>query len=180
MLVLLFSLIFFAAVCGILVMAAWSDWHSLSIPNHLSLALVGIFLLGAILPESAFPGVHFIPGLIGGAVVFFLLMLLYALGAMGGGDTKLAGAMALLAGTSHFSLFLIVMVFSGGVLGLYALFARKYPETLIPKALENNSWLSKLRAGENKIPYALPIALAGIVTTCAKWLIPVFDTVFQG
>jgi prepilin peptidase CpaA len=175
MIELFFALFFTAATSAVLVTAAWHDWRGLMIPNHLSAALVGIFMLGAILPASIWSGIPFVSGLIGGAVVFFLLMLLYAVGAMGGGDTKLAGAFGLLAGTSHLGLFLLVMAFSGGVLAVYALLARKNPEKLIPARFADNSWLSQLKGGQNKIPYGLAIAVGGIVTIAVKWLVPALN-----
>lgn len=176
MIEILFAFLFFTATSGVLLMAAWHDWRGMIIPNHLPGALVGIFLLGAILPDSVFGGIPFVSGLIGGGIVFFVLMLMYASGAMGGGDTKLAGAFGLLAGTTHLGLFLLVMAFSGGILGLYALFARKHPEKLIPASWVENSWLGQLKSGQNKIPYGLAIATGGIITAFSQWILPVFSS----
>lgn len=165
-----FSFVFFIAASSLLMLAARSDWRNLTIPNEYSLALIGLFVLGAILPNALFPGVKLVPGLIGGGIVFGLTMILYSLKAMGGGDTKLAGAAGLLIGVGHIALFLLVMTLTGGLLGLYAFMTRKYPEKLLPSVPDRGSWLDALKQGQNKVPYGIAIATGAIVTLGVKWL----------
>jgi prepilin peptidase CpaA len=172
MLNLAFSLAFFSVASFFLLAAARSDWRGLIIPNEYSLALVGLFAMGVITPAHIFDGVTLVSGLIAGGIVFVFTIAMYAARAMGGGDTKLASATALLAGLSSFGLFLLVMTLSGGVLALYALATRKHGEKLLPASPTSGTWLARLKSGENKIPYGLAIAAGGIVALFHKWLMP--------
>lgn len=144
----------------------------MTIPNEYSLALVGLFALGAVLPNAVFNGVHLVPGLIGGAIVFIVTVILYAGRAMGGGDTKLAGAVSLLVGIGHIDVFLLIMALSGGVLAVYAILTRKHADKLLPASPVPGTWLAQLKDGQNKVPYGLAIAMGGICALASKWILP--------
>lgn len=174
MMIQLFLLfLFFIVATALLLLSARADWRGLIIPNEYSLALVGVFAIGVILPNSLFSGVSLTSGLIAGLLVFIFTIVLYAAKAMGGGDTKLAAATALLVGTSSLGVFLMVMGIGGGVLAVYALLTRKYGDKLLPLHPIPGTWLAQLKSGENKIPYGLAIALGGIVALFCKWIFPV-------
>jgi prepilin peptidase CpaA len=177
MLDLLFAFVFFAATMYLMGLSARSDWRGMIIPNEYALALVGVFALGFILPNSIFSGVTFMSGLIAGAIVFTFTIALYAAKAMGGGDTKLASAVALLVGTKYLGVFLLVMAFTGGFLAVYALLTRKHGDKLLPSSPPEGTWLARLKAGENKIPYGIAIAVGACVALFQKWLMPVFSGV---
>ena len=172
MLTIIFSFAFFLCASGLLVLSARSDWNGMKIPNEFSLALIGLFLFGVILPNSIFPGIKLFPGLIGGGAVFLVTMILYVGKAMGGGDTKLASAVALLVGVEYIGVFLLIMALSGGLLGVYALLCRKYAAKLLPTVPAPETWLAQLKDGQNKVPYGLAIASGGIATLAVKWLGP--------
>jgi prepilin peptidase CpaA len=177
---LIFACLFFSGAAFILVAAAVSDWRGMTIPNRYSFGLIGLFMIGAVLPDSVFDGVSVMSGLISGGAVFLVTLLLFASGAMGGGDTKLAGSVALLVGFDYLGLFLIIMAVSGGVLAAFALLVRKHPRFLPPTAatpegqekILDLSWLGQLRNGANKVPYGLAIAAGGIAVLFAQWLSP--------
>ena len=166
-----FAVILFIAASALLVLSARSDWRGLTIPNEYSLALIGLFLLGVLIPNTLFSGVKFVPGLIAGAVVFFITMLLYASKAMGAGDTKLAGATALLVGVGDIDIFLLVMALTGGVLAVYAILTRKHGDKLLPRTPVPGTWLAALKEGQNKVPYGIAIAAGGIAALADKWLL---------
>lgn len=165
------TLLLFACASAILVAAAVSDWRSLTIPNTYPLALLGVFLLGMTLPSPWFGGVDAVSGLLAGALAFMLTLLLYALRAMGGGDTKLVAAAALLVGLPHLGLFLVLMAATGGVLALYALLTRRYT-ALLPQTAGGHSWLTQMQSEGGKVPYGVAIAAGGIATLADKWLLP--------
>lgn len=147
----------------------------MTIPNSFSLGLVGLFLLGVVIPDSLFSGVELIPGLIGGGVVFLVTLMLYAGRAMGGGDTKLAGAICLLIGIGYLDIFLLTMSLVGGVLATYAILTRKHGDKLLPALPAPGTWLAQLKQGHNKVPYGIAIAAGGIAALYAKWLLPLFS-----
>ena len=101
------------------------------------------------------------------AVVFGAFAVLFALGKMGGGDVKLAGAMSLWAGPAYAVQLIVIMSLVGLVLSIIYATAYKF----------NWRWLAKFddgdetetvdkedkTPGKNKsIPYGVAIALAGI------------------
>ncbi len=143
------------------------------IPNLYSLGLLGLFVLGVVMPAPVFNGISLSGGLIAAGIVALLTVLLYAMNAMGGGDTKLATTAALLVGVSEVGLFLILMTSLGGLLAVYALVIRKHPEWL-PRSVEPEGvcWLSRLKQGVNKVPYGLAIAGGAIIALFDKWILP--------
>ena len=172
MLTIVFSLAFFFCASGLLLLSARSDWNGMVIPNEYSLALVGLFLFGVVIPRHLFDGISLIGGLTGGLLVFIVTIILYAGRAMGAGDTKLAGATALLVGTGYIGIFLLVMALTGGLLAVYALLTRKHGAKLLPAAPVPGTWLAQLKDGQNKVPYGLAIAAGGMVALAAKWVVP--------
>lgn len=173
MLETLITLLFFALATVIMVQAARCDWKGMQIPNRYSLGLLGLFIIGVMLPSSLFNGIHLISSLVAAGIVALMMVVLYAMNAMGGGDTKLATTAALLVGMSDLGLFMIVMTCTGGLLAVYALMIRKHPNWL-PQSVEPEGvcWLSRLKQGVNKVPYGLAIASGTLGALGAKWILP--------
>lgn len=172
MLNVVFSFAFFVCATGLLVLSARSDWKGMTIPNSYAIGLVGLFLIGVVMPHDVFNGIQLIPGLAGGVLVFVVTLILYAGNAMGGGDTKMAGATALLVGIGYIGIFLLVMALTGGALAVYALLTRKHGEKLLPASPVPGTWLAQLKEGQNKVPYGLAIAAGGIFALAGKWVLP--------
>jgi prepilin peptidase CpaA len=131
-----------------LLAASWCDLKSRTIPNQLNLAIALLAIpfwwsVGlALWPDAAIQ--------IGVALtVFALFAIAFALGAMGGGDVKLVGALALWLPFQAVVLLLFIMSVAGGVLTL-AMFLRH-------KLARNQ--------GQLEIPYGVAIAFGGL------WLI---------
>jgi prepilin peptidase CpaA len=132
----------------LLLAASWCDLKTRTIPNSLNLAIALLAIpfwwsVGlALWPDAAIQ--------IGVALlVFALFAIAFALGAMGGGDVKLVGALALWLPFPAVVLLLFVMSVAGGVLTL-AMYLRH-------KLARNR--------GQLEIPYGVAIAFGGL------WLI---------
>ncbi len=141
-----------------IILAAASDLATMTISNRLTLALV-----------AAFPLVAFFSGLplssAGWQVLTAFLVLTigiagFALGAVGGGDAKLAAAMALWIDPSLVFLWLLIMSAFGGVLTVTILILRRFH---LPVAFAGQSWIARLHSRDSGIPYGVALAAAGLV-----------------
>jgi prepilin peptidase CpaA len=131
-----------------LLAACWWDLRTRTIPNLLNLAIALLAI-----PFWWSTGLHLWPDAaiqIGiAAVLFGLFAIAFALNAMGGGDVKLIGALALWLPFPAVVVLLIVMSIFGGALTL-AMFLRHRLAG---------------RTGQPEIPYGVAIAFGGL------WLI---------
>jgi prepilin peptidase CpaA len=108
---------------GLLAVAAASDLATRTIPDQACIALA---LLG--LGVRLFTGITALALSAGVAVALFaVLVLAHARGALGGGDVKLAAAMALGLAPAQTYRFVVATVLAGGVLGLLHLALRRVP-----------------------------------------------------
>jgi prepilin peptidase CpaA len=131
-----------------LLAACWCDLRSRTIPNQLNLAIALLAIpfwwtTGlAIWPDAALQiGVA--------ALVFGLFAIAFAIGAMGGGDVKLVGAVALWLPWQAVLALLVLMSLAGGALTLAMVLRHRLAR----------------RQGQPEIPYGLAIAFGGL------WLI---------
>jgi len=136
-----------------LLVASWCDLKSRTIPNTLNLAIALLAIpfwwsIGlALWPDAAIQ--------IGVALlVFGLFAGAFALGAMGGGDVKLIGALALWLPFQAVIVLLFVMSVAGGLLTL-AMFARHR--------------LARAE-GRLEIPYGVAIAFGGLWVISERFL----------
>src|SRR5690349_18207187 len=112
-----FTGLLLALLAAILVFAAVTDLRTFTISNRLNLTialLAPIYWWSAAL--SPWPGVAIQLG--AGAAVFLLLAIAFYAGMMGGGDVKLAAAVALWFSPAVTLKFLVLMSLAGGVLTL--------------------------------------------------------------
>jgi len=79
------------AMVPLMLIAAWWDLKFLKIPNWLSMAVLGVFVVTGL---WGLPLDTFLWRLGIGAIVLVITFLLFAAGAIGGGDAKLAAALA--------------------------------------------------------------------------------------
>ena len=154
-LVLGFELLFIFCV----VYAMITDYRALHIPNMISIVLAGAFFPFALLAGPAIP---FLAHLAIAAVVFVLLFIFFALGWLGGGDVKLAGAIMLWAGPTHGGSFVVLFALLGGALALLLMSLRhalaQYPQIeTVPVLSKFSDW-----ARQGLCPYALPIGAAAL------------------
>lgn len=141
-----------------LAFAAISDLLTMTIPNRVSLIMVGSFAVLAPLSGVALPaiGMH----ALGAVIVFGICFALFALNVMGGGDAKLLSATALWFGLNESLLFLMTDVaIIGGLITLLILLVRAQSNTILAIGLPvpNSLLLAK------KIPYGIAIAIGGFM-----------------
>ena len=148
-----FTSILLLGLAAILVVAAAIDVRTFTISNGLNLAvalLAPLYWLSISLPLWPDVGIQ----LASGAIVFALLAAAFYAGMMGGGDVKLAAALALWFSPQSTIKFLVLMSLAGGIL------------TLVVMALHR--W--KRREGRPEIPYGVAIAFGGLAILTQRFL----------
>jgi prepilin peptidase CpaA len=137
----------------VLMAAAVIDVRTYTIPNWLNLAVALLALLFwwaialPLWPDAAIRlGVAF--------AVFALLALAFYLGMMGGGDVKLAAALALWFPPLATVKLLVIMSFAGGVLTLIMILVHR----------------AGRKEGRPKIPYGVAIAVGGWAILAERYL----------
>lgn len=138
--------------------AASSDLLTMMISNKLVLALiVGFFALAFLTGLSAAEiGSH----VAAGTVVLVAAFLCFAGGWIGGGDAKMAAAIALWFGFDQVLNYLLVASLLGGVLTLLMIRFRKEP---LPAILARQSWILRLHDMEAGVPYGIALAAAALM-----------------
>ena len=138
--------------------AASSDLLTMTISNRVSLLLIAGFLVLALASGMGLTtiGLH----MAAGAVVLAVAFTCFAMGWMGGGDAKMASAIALWFGFTHLLEFLIYASLFGGALTLLLLEFRRWP---LPYALNGQAWLLRLHHQDTGIPYGIALAIGALV-----------------
>jgi prepilin peptidase CpaA len=148
-----FTQILLIALAALLLVAAAIDVRTFTISNRLNLAvalLAPVYWLSIALPVWPDVGVQ----LAAGAGVFALLAGAFYAGVMGGGDVKLAAALALWFSPSSTLKFLVLMSLAGGVLTLGVMALHRFNR----------------REGKPEIPYGVAIAFGGLVILAQRFL----------
>ena len=142
------------AVLPLLLIAAgvW-DLASYTIPNTLSLALAGAFLLFAFAAGLPVAGLadHLGAGLIGLTLGFAL----FAFGFIGGGDAKLFAAVLLWLGLRDSLPYALAASVMGGALTLLLVSLRRMP---LPPQLAHRAWIARLHDPKGAVPYGVALA----------------------
>jgi prepilin peptidase CpaA len=149
----LFTEILLVALAAILVFAAAVDVRTFTISNRLNLTvalLAPVYWLSIALP--LWPGVGI--QLLAAVLVFALLAVAFFAGMMGGGDVKLASALALWFSPASTIRFLVVMSLAGGVLTIGVLVLHR----------------TRRRSGRPEIPYGVAIAVGGLAILAQRFL----------
>jgi len=144
------------ALSALLLAAAICDLARYTIPNAISLAAAGLFLVFAVAaPLSAGAiGWHLAAGLTGLVLGFGF----FAMGWIGGGDAKLFAAMALWLGFSDLLNYAALASLFGGALTLGLLLLRQLP---LPAGLAGQAWVARLHNAASGIPYGVALAAGG-------------------
>jgi len=140
-------------LAALLVIAAVIDVRTFTISNRLNLAVAALApLYWLSIPLTPWPDI--VSHLAAAAGVFVLLAAAFYAGMMGGGDVKLAAALALWFSPQSTIKFLVVMSLAGGVLTLVVL-----------------GWhRAKRREGRPEIPYGVAIAFGGLAILAQRFL----------
>jgi prepilin peptidase CpaA len=151
---------------ALMAFAAVSDLLTMTIPNRVSLLLVAGFLVMAWLTgmDWSVIGLHFAAG----GLVLLITFTLFALGWIGGGDAKLAAAVALWCGFSVLLDYLFVASLLGGQLSLAIIYWRS---AMLPEFMLKVNWITRLHHTKTGIPYGIALAAAGLMVypTTAIW-----------
>jgi prepilin peptidase CpaA len=137
----------------LLVVAAVIDVRTFTISNRLNLAvalLAPLYWWSVGLPLWPEVGIQ----LAVAAGVFILLAIAFYAGMMGGGDVKLAAALALWFSPAATLRFLVFMSIAGGVLTLGVLIAHRM----------------RKKPGKPEIPYGVAIAIGGLAILAQRFL----------
>jgi prepilin peptidase CpaA len=148
-----FTGLLLTSLAALLVVAAVIDVRTFTISNRLNLTvavLAPLYWLSIAL--SPWPGVAVQLG--GAAIVFVLLAAAFYAGMMGGGDVKLASALALWFPPASTIKFLVFMSLAGGLLTLIILVWHR----------------AKRREGKPEIPYGVAIAFGGLAILAQPFL----------
>jgi prepilin peptidase CpaA len=155
----------YALVCALaiaLVIAAVTDLRRREIDNWLNLAIA----LGAPLfwfaTDMSLLDVGFQLAL--AVVTFLVLLILFSLGQMGGGDLKLLTALALWIHPLWFMRLIVVMAMAGGLLTVVLWIAHK----------------AKKDKGKMAVPYGIAISVAGIWVIASQYLPELHRSGFLG
>jgi prepilin peptidase CpaA len=139
-------------------LAGTSDLLTMTIPNRVSVLLAAGFVTCGILvglaPFDA--ALH----LASGALVLAIGFALFAAGWIGGGDAKLAAAIALWLGFGSLLDFLLTAMVAGGALTLLILALRRIP---LPAFALGWSWAARLHDRRTGVPYGIALAAAALL-----------------
>jgi len=142
-----------AALAGLLITAAVTDWRRREIDNWLNLTIACMaplfWLATGIEP---WPGMAIQFGL--GLLILGIFSIFLMLNAMGGGDVKLLAALALWFAPVPFVRLLIEMSLFGGALTIIMLIRQKALKLL----------------GKPEIPYGIAIVFAGLLSIYERYL----------
>ena len=148
-----FTEILLGALALILVVAAVIDVRTFTISNRLNLTvalMAPLYWWSAHLP--LWPDIGLQVAVAAG--VFALLAAAFYMGMMGGGDVKLAAALALWFSPQSTLRFLVWMSIAGGLLTLVVLVAHK----------------ARKKPGKPEIPYGVAIAVGGLASLAQRFL----------
>ena len=142
----------------LLAVAAGWDIASFTIPNFLTLALLGAFVVFAFAAGLSFTviGWHLLAGILGLLIGFTL----FAIGHVGGGDAKLFAVMVLWLGLKDLMPYALIASVLGGVLALGLMLMRSWP---LPAFLARQAWVMKLHDSKAGIPYGVALAVAAFI-----------------
>lgn len=153
--------------------AAASDLVSMTISNKVSLALIAGFMVFALYMGMSAEQIAWHWAMF--AVVLVAGFVLFAFGAIGGGDAKLAASTALWFGWEHVMVYLVSAAFFGGLLTLLIIKLRSVP---LPDRLEKVDWIVRLHRADEGVPYGIALAVAAFtVYPNTPWMQHVIESV---
>jgi prepilin peptidase CpaA len=157
----------------LVIVAALKDITSYTIPNWISLALIGAYVPAAFAIGLPLPTMGLSLALAAGALILGVGM--FALNWIGGGDAKLLAAATLWVGWAGLAPFLLGTAMAGGALALMLIVVRKQPlQALVPA---NPRWLFRLASPGEAVPYGVAICVGALVAFAAS---PMAATLTRG
>ena len=139
-------------------LGAFCDLTTMTIPNRLSAALALLFPFAALaigMPVAVF-GMHVLAGL----VILAIGIVFFSRGWIGGGDAKLAAAVALWFGFDQMLPFIAYVGLLGGVLTFGILIYRSW---MLPAFAVRHEWMTRLHDKTVGVPYGIAIAAGAMI-----------------
>lgn len=149
------SLMLAVFVAAIVIAVAW-DIAKLEIPNTISVVLILAFLAGGL--AGGIGWVAMLSHLGAGIAALFVGVFLHRFGVWGGGDVKLAAALAIWFGWVPLMNWLLLVAIIGGILAVVILVYRQLP---LPDTAP--AWLLRLHAPSEGIPYGVAIGSGALL-----------------
>jgi prepilin peptidase CpaA len=143
---------------GPLLIAAYTDFWSMKIPNLVSLAMAAGFILTLPLTWQGLPvfGEHMMVG----SIFFLAGFAMFAFGWLGGGDAKLMAAISLWFGWADAFPFILSTTLFGAALGAVLMFGGQ----LAPVKIRTSVFGMRLFQGGKDMPYGLALAAGALYT----------------
>lgn len=157
---------FFVTLC-LSASAAWSDLKRMQIENNISVVIAISYMVAWLADIFMFTEMELFgswwSGFAAGLIMFVLTFLMFTRGMLGGGDSKLASALALWVGLKGLLAFIYYMSIVGGLLALIAVINKRKPlPDTFAKKLGEDSWPAALLKKKNALPYGIAIFLGSV------------------
>ncbi len=140
-----------------LVLASMFDLLTFTIPNWLCVLLAASFFPAALVAHL--PLAALVAQIACGLTILTATFLLFQFGWLGGGDAKLAAAIALWLGWKGLPLFMIQTGLWGGALAALLLLLRQLP---LPLIVLNQKYIARLRDPQGGAPYGIALSFGGL------------------
>lgn len=149
---------FLFLIALLLLVAAYCDFRWMKIPNALSVIVLGLFLIEFTLsPASVMP---IEPRLWSAGMMFVVTFILFVLGILGAGDSKLLTVLGFWLPLKVLVPFIFFMAIFGAVLSVASLILMRTKSLRV--CAEHSVWIKKLHEGKGAVPYGVAIALGYI------------------
>lgn len=152
-------LIFLSAFPASLLIAAMNDLYEYKIPNWVSAVLFCAYFAAGV--GLGAPASMLLEGFLFSCAALVVGFALFAGKFLGGGDAKLIAACAPWIGPAALAPFLINTAFAGGAFAIALLMFRKTPALPV---YAHAPWLMRLHQRPKDIPYAVAIAIGGLLS----------------
>jgi len=137
------------------------DLLTMTIPNRISLALIGAFAVA--LPFSGLDLAGTASHVGAGLLMLAIGIVMFSQGWLGGGDAKLLAAASLWLGLDSLMPYLVSVAIAGGLLVLLILL---YRQIVLPPLLMRQTWATRLHQRGGGVPYGIALAAGGL------WIYP--------
>lgn len=140
-------------VLAVTLLSCVADIRSMRIPNNHALIIAACFVPAWLAAPEVFASLW--QHLSAFGVVLGVTYFMFCKNMMGGGDSKLASALALWVGLKGLFPFMLYMAIIGGILGAFAILMRKTPFFKNPPP---GSWAAQAQSGRSVLPYGVAIS----------------------
>ena len=154
---------------GAMALAGSMDLVTMTIPNRISIFLVGAFAVMA--PFIGLSASQLAAHLASGGLMLAIGVFMFARGWIGGGDAKIFATVALWFGFDYLGDFATLSAIAGGALTVALLAFRRFP---LPSIVQSQAWLVHLHHPRTGVPYGIAMAAAALlVYPSTPWFLSV-------